>query len=1135
MTFIARIITLALALGLPAFSAFATAQDMAGITEIGQAGIRFTTDQLMQQDRLNQMLTAGTVRPPRIKPVLRPTHPKQGGDAGDYTAGAMADALRAPALDVQALSTNFLGAQLSDTNAFPPDSMGAVGPTQFIVAVNGRFRSFNKTTGVADGVLNINPDTFFNSVMTPPAGNNFTSDPRIRYDRLSGRWFIEIIDVPGAGGTITNRSLIAVSDAASAGIITGSTVWTFYFFTATAGQFADYCTMGIDVNALYIGCNMFSISTGSYTGTDGYVVRKSSVLSGGPIAVTAFPGLVPSPAGAGPFTPQGVDNYDPAATEGYFIGVDNAAFSLLSIIRISNPGSATPTKSSPLTVTVPTTSFPFTVPHSGNTGGTNGKLDGLDDRLYAAHLRNGRLWTAQNIAVSATGVATSSTATGRNGVRWYELQNLTTTPALVQSGTVFDSNATLANAHWYWIPSIMVSGQGHAAVGFSMAGASFFADAGYTGRYAGDAAGTMQGAPVNITNTAAAYNPPSDPGGTSGRRWGDFSYTSLDPLDDMTMWTIQEYANATNSYGVRAAKLLAPPPATPASVAPPSVAAGQASVNVTITGTQVSGSGFYDPGPNLSAPALPFNHLAATIPGVVVNSVTYNSPTSVTLNLSTLASTVGTKSVTITNPDGQARTGTNILTVTPGPGPATHFSVSAPASATAGSAFSVTVTALDAGNATATGYTGTVHFTASDGAAVLPANTTLVNGVGTISATLKTAGAQTITASDTVSASITGTSASINVGAAAATHYAVSAPPAVAAGSAFSFTVTALDAFNNTATAYAGTVHFTSTDGAAVLPANSTLSTGVGSFSATLNTAGTRTITATDTVTASITGTSAGINVSAIGVATHFSVSAPASATSGSPFSVTVTALDVTNATATGYTGTVHFSTSDGAAALPPNSTLSSGVGTFPVTLNTIGNQTITATDTIAASITGTSAAIAVTATPPVLQSVKSRKVHGSAGTFDLTLALTPLNPTTESRAGPAQTLVFTFDKPVTSGSASVTESAAAAGAPTFSGTEMTVPLSSVPNAQYVTVNVSGVVAADGGAGGAGSIRVGFLFGDASQSRQVTVADVGIINAALLQAVTNANFLLDINVDGRLTVADKGLANANLLVKLPVP
>src|SRR5262249_24869601 len=147
---------------------------------------------------------------------------------------------------------------------------------------------------------------------------------------------------------------------------------------------------------------------------------------------------------------------------------------------------------------------------------------------------------------------------------------------------------------------------------------------------------------------------------------------------------------------------------------------------------------------------------------------------------------------------------------------------------------------------------------------------------------------------------------SIAVSAAAATHFAVSAPASATAGSAFSFTVTAQDPFNNTATGYSGTVHFSSTDGQAVRPADSTLTNGTRSFRATRKTARSPTLTATDTATSSITGTSNTIDVSAA-AATHFSVSAPASATAGTAFSFTVTAQDQFNNTATGYTGTVHF------------------------------------------------------------------------------------------------------------------------------------------------------------------------------------------------------------------------------------
>src|SRR3984893_353108 len=89
----------------------------------------------------------------------------------------------------------------------------------------------------------------------------------------------------------------------------------------------------------------------------------------------------------------------------------------------------------------------------------------------------------------------------------------------------------------------------------------------------------------------------------------------------------------------------------------------------------------------------------------------------------------------------------------PPPPPATHFSVTPSATATPGTAFHFTVTAPDAPNNAAAGYSGTVHFTSTDGQAVLPANSTLTNGTGTFSATLKTVGSQTITATDTITVS----------------------------------------------------------------------------------------------------------------------------------------------------------------------------------------------------------------------------------------------------------------------------------------------------------------------------------------------------------------------------------------------
>ncbi len=94
---------------------------------------------------------------------------------------------------------------------------------------------------------------------------------------------------------------------------------------------------------------------------------------------------------------------------------------------------------------------------------------------------------------------------------------------------------------------------------------------------------------------------------------------------------------------------------------------------------------------------------------------------------------------------------------------ATHFVVIAPGTATAGTSFNFTVYAEDAGNNVVPGYSGTVQFSSSDLQASLPASSKLTSGVGTFSATLKTAGSQTITATDTVTKSITGTSNGISV------------------------------------------------------------------------------------------------------------------------------------------------------------------------------------------------------------------------------------------------------------------------------------------------------------------------------------------------------------------------------------
>jgi sugar lactone lactonase YvrE len=185
------------------------------------------------------------------------------------------------------------------------------------------------------------------------------------------------------------------------------------------------------------------------------------------------------------------------------------------------------------------------------------------------------------------------------------------------------------------------------------------------------------------------------------------------------------------------------------------------------------------------------------------------------------------------------------------------------------------------------------------------------------------------------------------------------------AGVADTFTVTARNANGTIDTTYTGTVHFTSNDPQAVLPPDYTFSPddhGVHSFSATLKTAGSMILSVNDTSQPSRTGNEANITVLSV-AADHYSVTTPSSTVAGTPIDVTLTALDPYGNTAISYRGTVHFTSSDPQATLPPDyhfRAVDQGTHHFTVSLRTSGIQTITATDTVTSPITA-SASVSVT------------------------------------------------------------------------------------------------------------------------------------------------------------------------------
>jgi hypothetical protein len=281
--------------------------------------------------------------------------------------------------------------------------------------------------------------------------------------------------------------------------------------------------------------------------------------------------------------------------------------------------------------------------------------------------------------------------------------------------------------------------------------------------------------------------------------------------------------------------------------------------------------------------------------------------------------------------------------------------------ATAGAASSTTVTAKDRYGNTVASYVGTVSFSSTDASAALPADYTFVGadaGQRTFAITLKSAGAQTVTATD-AALSLSG-AATFSVSPAAASQCLLSGlPSSAAAGAELGFRVTLQDPYANTASGYTGTVALSSSDPAAQLAGGATFTaTDAGSrvFAVELRSSGLRTVTATDAVNAIVCQGA----VDVVPGAALFAVTFPAAdAWAGTPVTATVRAQDGFGNAIANFAGTIAFTTSDAAATPKPlaNVTLNGSEGgttAVPITFNTIGTQSLTATMVGAPATTGT-------------------------------------------------------------------------------------------------------------------------------------------------------------------------------------
>ena len=569
------------------------------------------------------------------------------------------DTLQAARLAPQSAGTTINGLTLATTQqSIPPDTQGAVGPNHAMILVNSNLAIYNKATGVRIGNI-VTLDSFFavtsGGTSYPRAGSY---DPRVVYDRLSGRWFATNMEFGRAAGdldgdglqdTDDNDVILAVSRTSDP---TGT--WDKYVIPfGELDYFTDYSTLGVDDNGVYFAAAMFPYTNANSFKNKLLVVPKASLIAASPSigAITQF-----SPVTGAFGTPQPALNLDgTGGGRAYFVYSSNANFGNLRYRTVTWSGT-TPT----LFPAVGATATQLTTPAFGGQPptapalGSTQNIDAGDFRLQMAIIRNNQIWCTRTVGVDSAG---GSTAVNRAAGEWLNLNIANPTATLVQSGRIFDTAAS--DPMFYYYPSVAVSGQGHAAVGFSGSKSTIPVGVYTAGRLSTDAAGTLQGIlsvkPGNQSYTVT-YGGPKN-------RWGDYSYTAVDPNDDQTIWTFQEYTVSTNNWGTWGQQLRAPAPVASAITAP----AGQGQQGQPNVTFQLKGTGFFDPG--TSTPAF-LNRLTATVDGTGVSNVRayYINPTTIGIQANiAVGAPLGNRNVTITNPDGQAITVNNALRIVAAP------------------------------------------------------------------------------------------------------------------------------------------------------------------------------------------------------------------------------------------------------------------------------------------------------------------------------------------------------------------------------------------------------------------------------------------------------------------------------------
>ena len=439
---------------------------------------------------------------------------------------AAMDALRAEALDMPAQeiagpsgSNDFQAAGVSFTSldaseccgggtSVPPDPEMAVGATHIIATVNVSFEIYNKSGTSVYGPVTF--DSFFSGV----PGCVSTFDPNAVYDDSTGRY---IIGVDGDG----THYCIAVSQT---GNPTGA--WNLYSFqtstSALGNPFFDYPHIGVGIDAIYMGANMFN----GIAGFEGRVwaMNKAAMYAGSPMAPVTRSlgdfGGTPQPvnfqgSGQGTFPTSGP----------HYIVTDPYDGDNVTVWTWANALSGTTSPAVAATLNMQTASgvtsgAPGTAPQLGSSA----LLEANDWRMRSAEYRNGNVWVSDSISCNPGGGTV-------NCVRWAQI-SLAGTPAILQAGVL------ASNGEHRLFGDLSTNSCEDMLIGYTKTSSSMYPAVFVNGRSDGDPNGTVQ-TEVLVKAGETAYT--SFDG--SPYRWGDYTSMRIDP-DGQTFWYLGEYSKS---------------------------------------------------------------------------------------------------------------------------------------------------------------------------------------------------------------------------------------------------------------------------------------------------------------------------------------------------------------------------------------------------------------------------------------------------------------------------------------------------------------------------------------------------------------------------------------------------------------